>query len=91
MRARLENVGDTGAQSSMVLLDRYALSYPRDHFIGAWWSGAEPDVLPAGDGAISYKSGAMHAAGATAATARARSSGEIKRPSSRIRSRKVWK
>ena len=26
-----------------------------DHFIGVWWSGAEPDVLPAGAGADGYK------------------------------------
>ena len=30
--------------------------YPMDRFIGVWWSGAEPDVLPAGDGADGYKS-----------------------------------
>ena len=35
---------------------------PARHFIGVWWSGAEPDVIPAGDGAIGYKSGA-HACG----------------------------
>ena len=26
-----------------------------DKFIGVWWSGNEPDVLPAGDAAIGYK------------------------------------
>ena len=26
-----------------------------EHFIGVWWSGAEPDVLPAGAGADGYK------------------------------------
>ena len=26
-----------------------AVAYPRDKMIGVWWSGAEPDVTPAGD------------------------------------------
>jgi branched-chain amino acid transport system substrate-binding protein len=31
---------------------------------GVWWSGAEPDVRPAEDGAKGYRSLALHAAGA---------------------------
>jgi branched-chain amino acid transport system substrate-binding protein len=34
-----------------------------DHFIGVWWSGAEPDVEPAGDAAAGYKSATFHAPG----------------------------
>jgi branched-chain amino acid transport system substrate-binding protein len=34
-----------------------------DHFIGVWWSGAEPDIVPAGDAANGYKSGTFHGAG----------------------------
>jgi branched-chain amino acid transport system substrate-binding protein len=30
---------------------------------GVWWSGAEPDVLPAGDGAKGYNALALHPAG----------------------------
>ena len=31
------------------------VNYPRDKMLGVWWSGAEPDVLPAGDKAKGYK------------------------------------
>jgi branched-chain amino acid transport system substrate-binding protein len=34
-----------------------------DHFIGNWWSGSEPDVVPAGAAAVGYKSAAFHGAG----------------------------
>ncbi len=30
------------------------MGYPRDKMYGVWWSGAEPDVLPAEDGAKGY-------------------------------------
>jgi len=35
---------------------RQLLPIPRDRMIGVWWSGAEPDVTPAGDQAVGYKS-----------------------------------
>src|SRR5271166_5854385 len=54
-------------QNSTAIKEAAAIGYPRDRLIGVWWSGAEPDVIPAGDGAIGYKSGAMHAAGPVAA------------------------
>ena len=56
-----------GVMNSTAIKEAAAIGYPRDHFIGVWWSGAEPDVIPAGDGATGYKSGAMHAAGAVGA------------------------
>ena len=34
---------------------RPAVGYPRDKMIGVWWSGAEPDVTPAGDQPTGYK------------------------------------
>jgi branched-chain amino acid transport system substrate-binding protein len=40
-----------------------SVGYPMDHFIGVWWSGSEPDVVPAGEAAVGYKSGTFHAAG----------------------------
>src|SRR6516162_2316484 len=33
-----------------------ALGYPREKMYGVWWSGAEPDVRPAEDGAKGYNS-----------------------------------
>ena len=41
-----------------------AINYPMDHFVGNWWSGSDADVVPAGKGAIGYKSTAFHFAGA---------------------------
>jgi len=32
-----------------------AVAYPRDRMYGVWWSGAEPDVTPAGDQSKGYK------------------------------------
>ena len=31
------------------------VNYPRDKMIGVWWSGAEPDVIPAGEKGAGYK------------------------------------
>ena len=59
-----------GVMNSTAIKEAAAIGYPRDHFIGVWWSGAEPDVTPAGDGAIGYKSGAMHASGPVAGCTR---------------------
>ena len=55
-----------GVMNSTAIKEAAAIGFPRDHFIGVWWSGAEPDVIPAGEGAVGYKAGAMHAAGAVA-------------------------
>ena len=45
-----------GVMNSTAIKEAAAVGYPMDHFIGIWWSGAEPDVVPAGDQAIGYKS-----------------------------------
>jgi branched-chain amino acid transport system substrate-binding protein len=39
------------------------VGYPRDHIIGVWWSGAEEDVLPAGEAAIGYIAAGFHPSG----------------------------
>ena len=44
-----------GVMNSTAIKEAAAVGYPMDHFIGVWWSGAEPDVVPAGDGAKGYK------------------------------------
>ena len=49
--------------NSTAIKEAAAVSYPMDRFIGVWWSGAEQDVVPAGDDAIGYKSGTFHAPG----------------------------
>jgi branched-chain amino acid transport system substrate-binding protein len=52
-----------GVMNSTAIKEAAAIGYPMDHFVGVWWSGAEPDVAPAGKAAIGYKSGAFHGAG----------------------------
>ncbi len=52
-----------GVMNSTAIKEAAAVGYPMDHFIGNWWSGSEPDVLPAGAAAKGYKSGAFHGAG----------------------------
>jgi branched-chain amino acid transport system substrate-binding protein len=43
-----------GVMNSTSIKEAVATGYPRDKMYGVWWSGAEPDVLPAGDGAKGY-------------------------------------
>ena len=52
-----------GVMNSTAIKEAGAVGYPMDHFIGVWWSGSEPDVMPAGDAAKGYKSGTFHGAG----------------------------
>jgi len=44
-----------GVMNSSAIKEAAAVAYPRDKMIGVWWSGAEPDVTPAGDQAVGYK------------------------------------
>lgn len=44
-----------GVMNSAAITEAGNVNYPRDKMIGGWWSGAEPDVLPAGDKAAGYK------------------------------------
>ncbi len=52
-----------GVMNSTAIKEAAAVGFPMDHFIGVWWSGSEPDVVPAGKAAIGYKSGTFHGAG----------------------------
>jgi branched-chain amino acid transport system substrate-binding protein len=53
-----------GVMNSTAIKEAAAVGYPMDHFIGIWYSGAEPDVLPAGKAAIGYKAATFHGSGA---------------------------
>jgi branched-chain amino acid transport system substrate-binding protein len=53
-----------GVMNSTAIKEAAAVGFPMDHFIGIWWSGAEPDVRPAGAAAKGYKSLGFHAPGA---------------------------
>ena len=44
-----------GVMNSTAIKEAASVAYPRDKIIGVWWSGAEPDVTPAGDQATGYK------------------------------------
>jgi branched-chain amino acid transport system substrate-binding protein len=44
-----------GVMNSTAIKEAAAVAYPRDKMIGVWWSGAEPDVVPAGAQATGYK------------------------------------
>jgi branched-chain amino acid transport system substrate-binding protein len=44
-----------GVMNSAAVTEAGNVNYPRDHMIGVWWSGAEPDVIPAGEKAAGYK------------------------------------
>lgn len=53
-----------GVMNSTAIKEAAAVAYPRDKIIGGWWSGAEPDVAPAGGQAKGYKALMMqHGAG----------------------------
>ena len=52
-----------GVMNQVAIKEAASVRYPMDHFIGVWWSGSENDVLPAGDGAHGYLSGAFHQPG----------------------------
>ena len=53
-----------GVMNSTSIKEAVAIGFPRDKMLGWWWSGAEPDVKPAGEDAKGYSSLAMqHSAG----------------------------
>lgn len=52
-----------GVMNQVAIKEAVSIRFPMDHFLGVWWSGSENDVLPAGDGADGYLSGAFHAPG----------------------------
>jgi branched-chain amino acid transport system substrate-binding protein len=45
-----------GVMNSTSIKEAVATGYPREKMYGVWWSGAEPDVVPAGAGAKGYNS-----------------------------------
>lgn len=53
-----------GVMNQTAIKEAAAVNYPRDRLYGVWWSGAEPDVVPAGDSGKGYRALALHAAGA---------------------------
>ena len=53
-----------GVMNSTAIKEAVAVGYARDKMYGVWWSGAEPDVRPAEDGAKGYNAVTLqHTAG----------------------------
>jgi branched-chain amino acid transport system substrate-binding protein len=52
-----------GVMNQVAVQEAASIRFPMDRFIGVWWSAAEHDVLPAGDGANGYKAITFHAVG----------------------------
>lgn len=52
-----------GIMNSTSLKEAVATGYPRDKMYGAWWSAAEPDVLPVAAEAKGYHGLALHGVG----------------------------
>jgi branched-chain amino acid transport system substrate-binding protein len=48
-----------GVMNSTAVKEAVAVGYPREQMYGVWWSGAEPDVVPAGAGAKGYNALAL--------------------------------
>lgn len=44
-----------GVMNGTAIREAAAVAYPREQMLGVWWSGAEPDVEPAGEQATGYK------------------------------------
>lgn len=52
-----------GAMNSTAINEASNVKYPMEKFIGNWWAAAEPDVIPAGDGAVGYKGATFNGVG----------------------------
>lgn len=52
-----------GVMNQVAIQEAANIRYPMENFIGAWWSGAEHDVLPTGEASNGYKALGMHAVG----------------------------
>jgi branched-chain amino acid transport system substrate-binding protein len=53
-----------GIMNPTAIQQAAAVNFPRDRFIGVWWSGSEQDVRPGGDLSRGYMAGNFHAPGA---------------------------
>ncbi|WP_457650906.1 ABC transporter substrate-binding protein [Profundibacter sp.] len=52
-----------GVMNQVAIQEAANIKFPMENFIGIWWSGAEHDVLPAGDAANGYKALTFHNVG----------------------------
>lgn len=52
-----------GVMNQVAIQEAANIRFPMENFIGVWWSGAEHDVLSAGDAANGYKAVTFHNVG----------------------------
>lgn len=52
-----------GVMNQVAVQEAANIRFPMENFIGVWWSGAQHDVLPAGEAANGYKAVTFHAVG----------------------------
>ncbi|WP_293575298.1 ABC transporter substrate-binding protein [Phaeobacter sp.] len=52
-----------GVMNQVAVQEAANIRFPMDKFIGVWWSGAEHDVMPAGEKADGYKAVTFHGVG----------------------------
>ncbi|MCV2893448.1 ABC transporter substrate-binding protein [Lentibacter sp. XHP0401] len=52
-----------GVMNQVAIQEAANIRFPMENFIGIWWSGAEHDVMPAGEAANGYKAVTFHAVG----------------------------
>lgn len=52
-----------GVMNPTALKTAQKVGFPADRIVGVWWSGAEEDVIPAGDAAKGFISAAFHPSG----------------------------
>ena len=52
-----------GVMNQVAIQEAANIRYPMENFIGVWWSGAEHDVMPAGEKADGYKAVTFHGVG----------------------------
>ena len=49
-----------GVMNQVAIQEAVNIRFPMENFIGIWWSGADADVIPAGEAANGYKALAFH-------------------------------
>ncbi|MGR3761539.1 ABC transporter substrate-binding protein [Roseobacteraceae bacterium NS-SX3] len=52
-----------GVMNQVAIQEAANIRFPMENFIGVWWSGAEHDVMPAGEAAHGYKAVTFHNVG----------------------------
>jgi len=53
-----------GVMNATAIKEAAAVNFPREKFIGIWWSGNDVDMVPAGKAAVGYKSLQFNGVGA---------------------------